>query len=387
MQILNRNILCALAFIFVISVNGQQKNTVIEGVIFDENKITIPYAAITVQNKNIGTSSNEEGGFSFSIPSSNLNDSLFVSSIGFKTFKIKIKDFLSLKSKSIILIENVTSLATVEILQTDEYVKRALKSLKANTLSSRHQMTVLYRRTSVENNKSRLFVEHLVNVVNYGPSTEKFESIDVVEGRQSADYRFVKQKQPIHAIHIMASRDPLRAGIYIKKYKWKKVGESSYDNEDIVIVEGRKGNEFIKLYIGIDTYSIYKLETSDLNAIYVYKKNKDGKLYLSYHNREWITSAPLNEQQKYLLKANSNSIKVAYRHEAYVVDIETDRKKIKYSDNFGLVKDMGDIEVKYNPEFWSNFSVPPDSEFFKKIKSELESHFGVPLETQFKLVN
>ena len=37
----------------------------------------------------------------------------------------------------------------------------------------------------------------------------------------------------------------------------------------------------------IDTYSIYKVETNILDATYIYKKDKNGKLYLSYHNREW----------------------------------------------------------------------------------------------------
>ena len=41
----------------------------------------------------------------------------------------------------------------------------------------------------------------------------------------------------------------------------------------------------------------------------------------------------------------------------------------------------------YNEEFWKNLSLPPETAFYKKIKAELESNYGVPLETQFKFVN
>lgn len=31
--------------------------------------------------------------------------------------------------------------------------------------------------------------------------------------------------------------------------------------------------------------------------------------------------------------------------------------------------------------------MPPDTKFFKQIKSELEGNFGVPLEVQYNLAN
>lgn len=42
---------------------------------------------------------------------------------------------------------------------------------------------------------------------------------------------------------------------------------------------------FIRFYVGIDTFGVYKIETSQLNAVYVYKKGTNGKLHLSYYNR------------------------------------------------------------------------------------------------------
>ena len=33
----------------------------------------------------------------------------------------------------------------------------------------------------------------------------------------------------------------------------------------------------------------------ELTATYIYKKNSKGKLYLSYHNREWVGARKLPE--------------------------------------------------------------------------------------------
>ena len=373
----------------VFAVNAQQKNTIIEGVIIDGTEMTIPYAAITILNKNYGTSSTEEGGFSLAISKEFLSDTLMVSSIGFETQKIKISEFISRKNKSIVLKENITKLSTVELLNAEEYAKRALKSLKKNTVSSRHQLKVLYRRSSVEDGKSRFFVEHYLDVIDYGPSLSSLQEINVLEGRKSADYRFFKEKQPTHSIFYMANRNPLREGINLRNYKWSKKGDSSYDNEDIVIIEGKEGAyKYVRLYIGVETYGIYKVESSDLNSVYVYKKNTEGKLYLSYHNREWKFNKDLSKQQKQFLKnSNQDKIELAYRHEAFVLDIETNRKNIKANNDIVPNQDMGDMKVPYNPELWKDFNVPPDTQFFKKIKLELESLYGVPLGTQFNLVN
>lgn len=376
-------------FIGVVSINAQQEKIILEGVIIDENNMTIPYASITIINKNNGTSSTEEGGFSLSVSKENLKDSLLISSIGFESLKLKIQDFINNKNKNIIIKEHVTSLSTVEIIKNIDYVKRAIKNVRQNSVSSRHQLKILYRRASEEEGKSRFFVEHYLNVIDYGPGTSGFNNIEIVEGRKSADYRFIKKKFPIHNIKVMATRNPIRNGINLKQYKWTKKGDTSYDGEDVVIMEGRKGKwNFIRLYIGVDTYGIYKIETSDLDAVYVYKKNKDGKLYLSYHNRVWESEELLPEfQRKLAKKPEGTKVKVAYRHEAFVMNIETDRKKIKFGKHYNQVMDMGDMKVPYNAEFWKNFNVPPDTEFFRKIKSELESHYGVPLKKQYELVN
>ena len=46
-------------------------------------------------------------------------------------------------------------------MNTEDYVKMALKNLKNNSISKNHQLKILYRRWSVEDNICRFYIEHL----------------------------------------------------------------------------------------------------------------------------------------------------------------------------------------------------------------------------------
>jgi len=378
-----------------------QNKTVVEGVIVDEYNYGVPYAAIGILSKNLGTSSNDEGAFYFLVSDKELNDVLEISSIGFKTFKISIKDYISLNEKKIVLEENVTELSDVLVKSNEDYVRLALKNLKENTLNKPHQLKVLYRRWSVEDNICRYYIEHFINVNDRGPYSN-ISDFNITQTRNSADYRFVNNEQKLHALRYMEWNNPLRKSISVRSYKWRKLGVSNYDGEDVIILNGTglddRGNErSLKLFIGFDTYSIYKLEFSkvpltgkSMDGIYVYKKNLDGKLYLSYHNREYKAFVKVTERIKNLLlqsgQRSRKYIPMDYRHEVFVIGVEEDKKMFDYTGMTGK-KTMTLFKIPYDLNFWKNISLPPETKFYKENISELESLYGVPIETQFEYSN
>ena len=387
---LKNNSIKVIFFLFPFLIFSQNNDIIIEGLIVDETDYGIPYAAIGIPSKYIGSSSNEDGAFMFSVTKENLADTLEVSSIGFKTYKIKIEDYINLDEKKIVLVEDIVSLSEVKILATKDYLKFALKNLRKNMLSKSHQMDILYRRFSSENGSSRFLVEHYIKLYDGEPLSPEFYDVEVAEIRKSVDYRFIKKKQNFHSVNLLSKENPIRQGIYRGDYDWKKTGDSSYDGEDIVILEGRKKgnkNQFLKLFIGIDTYSIYKIETSYKNAVYIYKKNNEGKLYLSYHNRSAESMETLSPYRQKLLKAKTNKMPATYLHEVIVLRIKTDRKEIDVIAFGAKGQDMGDLSLPYNVNFWNNLSLPPESKFYKKSAKELESVFNVPLQQQFKVMN
>ena len=374
-----------------------QQSTVITGKILDQNGYEVPYAAVGVLQKNMGTTSTEDGTFYFRVSNNELEDNLTVSSLGFSNFSIKIKDFLKLEKKEIVLEEQTTNLSEVVVNSIDFYVKNALKKLRDNTVSKNHQLNILYRRWSVEDNLCRFYIEHSINAIDRGPSSYLVTfSVDHV--RTSADYRFVKNEQKLHALKYMEFNNPLRKSINVKSYKWTKTGDSSYDNEDVIIAKGVIENkETLWLYIGMDSNKIYKLEMEkqpkigkSLIATYVYKKNNKGKLFLSYHQREWKGAAAPSENVKRAMRSNGQTvpkyIPIAYRHEVYVLDIKEDKKRFSVGEMMHN-KDMTQYKTAYDPAYWEKLNIPPNTRFFNKNIGELVDLFGVPLENQFKYSN
>lgn len=367
----------------------------VEGSVLDETNYGIPYAAIGIPSKRVGTSTNEDGKFSLELSKENLLDTLDISSIGYVTSKILVKDFLALNKKIITLKEDIVSLDEVKILNPKQYVELAFKNLKNNMVSSTHELKALNRFFVEESEKAKFFIEHYIKIKDKGPSSSNANRIEVVEGRKSADYRYfpnTKLKR-MYPIDLMNQMDPLRNGIYHKVYKWTKVDYTSYDGEDIIIVRGRTNKKKPLpykdpiLYIGMDSFKIYKTTNDSETLVYLYKNNNEGKLYLSYHNYYARQYKELNKKQQLILKTTAKKIKISMKNEVVVLGIETDKKKIKTKNSNLYGKNIEDVHIKYNSNFWRTFNSPPPTEFYKKKVKELESVYGVPLETQFNLVN
>ena len=370
----------------------------ISGFVYDEYAYPVPYSSIGIIKKNIGASSTEEGSFSFFITKNELGDILEISSIGYETFKISVKDFTELIDKKIILKEKITELKEVSVQSSKTIVKKALKKLKENTLSSKHILGILYRRWSVEDKICRFFIEQYIDVVDRGPSyfTDGFK---IRHNRTSSDYRFVKNLQSHHSLYYMEWNNPLRKGISLGAYKWKKVKDTNYENEEVVVIKGTKKNgELITLYIGFDTFKIYRIEKftdtdngTTMDAIYVYKNNNQNKLYLSYHKREYSFYLKMPDNVKRILvqtgKKPKQYVPAAYRHEVFVLNLANYSKNLKSKGDESNQRDMTLYKLDYNQNFWDNLSLPPETKFYKKNINELEGLFDVPIETQFKFSN
>ena len=385
-----------ILFSFIYINSFSQARIVIEGSVVDEYEMEVPYAAVGIIKKNIGVTSTEDGTFSFFVSKNELDDILEISSIGFETFQIKIKDFIY-GDKRIVLKEKVSALEGVVVSTPINNVKLAFKLMKENFINNTHQLDILYRRWDVEENICRYFIEHYLTVLEKGPPS-MLRRFSLKESRNSADYRYVKNNAKTHPIENTVWMNPLRNGASIRSMKWKKIDVSSYDNEDIIIYEGTSDDETIKLFIGFETNKIYRAERSwkpnvgkSQSGIWIYKKNSDGKLYLSYHQREWIGARKLPQKIKNILLGNGKKVPdfvpVEFRHELFVVGIKENKKDFDKFNETLEKKDMSLYKIPYDYNFWKNFSLPPETNYFKKNKLELESIFKVSLENQFKYSN
>ena len=392
---------CFLTFVFLLIFMPltlhAQKNISLSGKVIDDKGQEVPYAAIGIVSKNIGTTSTEDGTFYFQISTAELKDTLSFSSLGFFTHKLPVSKLIQSEEVEIVLEEKTTSLSEVVVNSTSFYVRQALKNLKVNTLNKNHELDLLYRRWSVEDNICRFLIEQNIKAIDRGPSSY-LNKFSIENTRTSADYRFVKNEQKLHALKYMEYNNPLRKGLNFRSYKWETIGDSSYDDEDVIIVEGViSGVETITLYIGLDSYKIYRLEMDkkpkigkSLTATYVYKNNKANKLYLSYHQREWKGASKLSENvRRAMINASKTPpvyIPIAYRHEVYVLDLVEDKSLFHTGESVSNL-DMSNYESDYDYVFWKSLSMPPETKFYRKNIEELEGIYGVSLEDQFKYTN
>ena len=392
---------CFLTFVFLLIFMPltlhAQKNISLSGKVIDDKGQEVPYAAIGIVSKNIGTTSTEDGTFYFQISTAELKDTLSFSSLGFFTHKLPVSKLIQSEEVEIVLEEKTTSLSEVIVNSTSFYVRQALKNLKVNTLNKNHELDLLYRRWSVEDNICRFLIEQNIKAIDRGPSSY-LNKFSIENTRTSADYRFVKNEQKLHALKYMEYNNPLRKGLNFRSYKWETIGDSSYDDEDVIIVEGViSGVETITLYIGLDSYKIYRLEMDkkpkigkSLTATYIYKNNKANKLYLSYHQREWKGASKLSENvRRAMINASKTPpvyIPIAYRHEVYVLDLVEDKSLFHTGESVSNL-DMSNYESDYDYVFWKSLSMPPETKFYRKNIEELEGIYGVSLEDQFKYTN
>ncbi|MDA9874387.1 MAG: carboxypeptidase-like regulatory domain-containing protein [Flavobacteriaceae bacterium] len=391
-------LICLVVVFFQPCIITAQNRISIEGVVYDEYDYPIPYASVGILKKNIGISSTEEGTFKFYISNNELSDVIEISSIGFEPFEITVQNFIALKDKTFILKEKITELNEVSIESPKNIVKNAFKKLKENTLSRKHKLGILYRRWSVEDKICRYFIEQYIDVLDRGPSSY-IHAFDVLQSRTSSDYRFIKNEQDRHALQFMALNNPLRNGPSIGSYNWKKIEDTFYEGEDVLVVQGTQQNgNSITFYIGFESSKIYKIEKNtismnvgkSLNALYIYKNNNQGKLYLSYHKRQWEGAVKTPDHVKRAMrqagKKERKYIPISYRHEIFVLDLEDGDSKIKL-ENESLQQDMTLYKIPYDEQFWMNISLPPETKFYLKNINELEGLYDVPIETQFKFSN
>ncbi len=114
-----------IPFILLCSFSFSHAQKIITGKILNStDQQPIAYANIGIKNSNAGTISNEDGSFSLPVPSRTINDTLFVSSLGFSNKAIAIKFFKESKAYTIFLHEKIISLKQVTVKSKKEKLKR-----------------------------------------------------------------------------------------------------------------------------------------------------------------------------------------------------------------------------------------------------------------------
>jgi len=157
----------------------------------------IESASIYVKQTTTGTVSNADGKFVLQVPEDYANDTLVISSIGYKSYKIPVNEFDN--SFEIFLEEDVASLDEIVLIAEtrpktgNDIVLKAIEELSETLPDSAYIQKGFLRHKERNKLEFKWLIESAITVYDsgYGSSSDEFLKINVEQNRKSYDLRDV----------------------------------------------------------------------------------------------------------------------------------------------------------------------------------------------------
>ncbi len=197
----------------------------------------IENASIYVKNTTIGTISNTDGKFVLIVPKKYINDTLVISSIGYKSVKTVVGEFDN--NIEVFLDEDVASLDEVILVANprpttgNDIVKRAIEELEENMPNEPYLQKGFVRHKERNNKQYKWLIESAITLYDssYASGAEDNLKINVDEVRKSYDLRDVDSifayysylKYNTKNFNIKSKnilRDTIKTSSLIKAIKW-----------------------------------------------------------------------------------------------------------------------------------------------------------------------
>ena len=199
--------------------------------------LPIESASIYVKNTTIGTVSNSDGKFVLLVPNEFKNDTLIISSIGYKSFKTPVNEFDN--SLEIYLEEDIASLDEIVLVAEtrpktgNDIVLRAIERLPRNMPDSSYLQKGFLRHKERNKKEFKWLIESAITLYDSGYSSNSAENlkINVDQVRKSYDLRDVDSlltytaylqqkgnKRNLQARNLR--RDTIQTSSLIKAIKW-----------------------------------------------------------------------------------------------------------------------------------------------------------------------
>ena len=371
----------------------------ISGVIFDKKtKNPLPFASVVYLKKSLGTTSDINGNFSFTIFNAKKTDTILISHIGYKTLKLQVSEIN--KIKNIALLENTNSLKEIIIktksnLKLKKFIKETILNYNNNKKQEPHIAIAHYREKAKKNSKYIMFMESVGYSVYAGKTNN---------ASQLSNYKFFNKLSRAYVNHpkwkaykkneknltketinpsggsnLNAFRYTEIYGVLSKKninrYKFK-VDSTFFIKDDLVYVFNYKGNiDNGILYVIAKNKHIIKI-TSNTKKYYsqAFQKRIPAELEISfsyYNNIPFISKINAFLKYKDLTYTNTLTIKTQ-KFEDF---------KFSNKDYWSLNRYETNPYIFYDSIKWNQLGIKEDKDYYKialdlaESTSNLENHF------------
>lgn len=318
-----KHFLCLWMFILGVTAFAQ---TEIKSKIVDfQTYLPIESASIYVQNTTVGTVSNSDGKFVLLVPREFQNDTLVISSIGFKSFKTPVATFD--ETMDIFLEEDIASLDEIVVVAStrpktgNEIVLRAIERLSRNLPEQPYLQKGFLRHKERNKKEYKWLIESAITLYDssYASGSEDNLRINVDEMRKSYDLRDVDSlfayssylRYNVRNLKLKSRnliRDTIKTESLIKAIKWndrringlenlfkgrlnlvrnsnmrqalfgeKMLEKHQFQLDTVLVDDGRKIYK-IKIskssdYVGLNTRNVYNEGFEASGWLYVYWDN------------------------------------------------------------------------------------------------------------------
>ncbi|MCK8522971.1 carboxypeptidase-like regulatory domain-containing protein [Aquimarina sp. D1M17] len=381
-------------------ITGQQDVKTITGRVLDEeDKKPIPFASIYLKDKGIGTTSNEEGDFSFYIKNVSNTSIVVISSIGYGTIERRIDDFTI--KENILLSREVSPLDEVIITATKkkkftakQIVRKAYNAIASNYPDTPFILEGFVRDLQKEDGNYVEYLECAAKFYNKPISVEKEANVELVGIRSS----YISDKNPWNkkwdrknAIMDLIEDDFIRFDYGPIKGKggwnYRLIDIIPFNNRLVYKIEG-EDVPFQKatLFIDTESFAFIRMELTRTahkgkswkrrlsngqeqvyyNVIFEYQEYND-KMYLKYQKEEdtWNIYDTTNPKKLLFTKEP--------KKELFINNIIVEGVEIyPFSQNMDSGSSLENQKEAYNPDFWTNYNAPQQTKEISKIEQYLK---------------
>jgi hypothetical protein len=402
MRDLKRIVWLALLSLFVSVANAQNEFVSIEGIVRDaETKEPLIFASIYLKGRSIGTTSNEEGIFSFHLPSASQSDSLVVSSIGYKSYKKPVEDLMGKKDVVINLQTRATMLREVSVVasklpKAKDIVRKAYDRIEDNYPIEPFMTEGFFRDLQIENGE---YVELLEAAVRFHYKDYKpgYEQVQILQTRRSYNFRHpkynIKNYERHNSIVDMLEDNYVKerfGPVEVKGWDYKLDSIVTFEDRPVYLISGKAGKVTrALLWIDAETYGFIKIimERSMINGEYyrrylnmtdslgmIERSFKMDLEFRTFNGRMYLKSQ--REEDSYdVINKFTNKIMVNQiaMKELFVNDIITEPERLKdFVASMSINKSVEAQAAPYAKEFWKHYNMPARTKEGSKIIEGLE---------------
>lgn len=364
---------------------GQSKMFAIEGKILSQaDSVPVSNSHVYISTSSIGTISNENGGFKIHVPRRFLNDTLTVSSVGFKNLLIPID---SIKNPlTYYLLPEVTSLPEITITPHDALgiIKKAVSKFSDNYSQKKMLYDIYYRETLKINSKYFRYIEvsgELVdkgfNNVASGIKDYKRATIKAKRINHSIDSAY-KSRNGLFVVYWLNWAKGLLTQHALNNYYFEFHGTTTYDNNPVTIISIKRPDNMIRnlVYVNDNDFAIILIKSTLDNEVQIKPKDRENWwfLRLDLHvdfrstNNGWF----INSISDYRKEMNANGqVREAHRT-INVVDIRSELK-LSSPHKLEVETDLFAYPIQYDSAFWNSYNVPLDSDEQMRIRKMISA--------------